>query len=261
MIEATSVLSVDDSTEDLLRTWTKVTHTLVSTGYAPYLYQTLETASIIRDPAYDDLVLRNFLKDLTVTVNPAILSSCQCTSAFDCQSSPDPEGSLAPGSCVVDSGVPESCNWVIDAPSSAEFTTSDGHLLGIPGFTRPGGRCNMLNNDVQDMPAISGPGESYFDELYESSLFDLGQVFSPSPMSTNLQEQSTPNRDCDGSYTAEHNTECLSDTGPPRPIAVTKSSQKIAKSTKNQRTRMGRKRTPGSSAKPRRSDVQVLESV
>jgi hypothetical protein len=74
----------------------------------------------------------------------------------------------------------------------------------------------MLNNDVQDMLAISGPEESYFDDLYESPLFGLGRVFSPSPMSTSLHEQSTPNRDCDGSYTAEHNTECLSDTGPPR---------------------------------------------
>jgi hypothetical protein len=44
--------------------------------YYPYLHQALGNASTIRDPVHDDLALRNFLKDLTVTVNPAILSKC-----------------------------------------------------------------------------------------------------------------------------------------------------------------------------------------
>jgi hypothetical protein len=49
----------------------------------------------------------------------------------------------------------------------------------------------MLNNDVQDMLAISGPEESYFDDLYEShALLDPGRVFLPPPISTNLHEQS-----------------------------------------------------------------------
>jgi hypothetical protein len=117
----------------------------------------------------------------------------------------------------------------------------------------------MLNNDVHDMLGILGPEESYFDDLYEwHALFDFGRVFLPPPISADLHKQSTPNGDYDESYTTEHNTKCLPDTGPPRPIVVTESSQKIAK---KQRTRMGPKRMPGSSAKPRRSVVQVLESV
>ena len=257
-METTTDLLVDDFTENLLRTWTNVTHTLVSIGYASYLYQTLETASIIRDPAHDDLVLRNFLKDLTVTVNPTILSRCQCLSTFDSQPSPSSQGSLAPAGHVIDGGVLSHRDWIEDVPWSAEFTTGDGHLLGTPGLTSPGGRFDILNNNVQDMLAISEPGESYFDGLYEShALFDPGRIFPPPPISTILHEQPIPNGEHNGSYVAEYNTECLSDTGPPLPIAVTKSPEKIAKNT---RTRVGRKRMPGSSAKPRQSDA-VLESV
>lgn len=253
-MEATNVLIVDDSIENLLRTWTDVTHTLVSIGYASYLYQTLESASIIHGPAHDDLVLRKFLKDLTITVNPRILSKYQCP--FSSQSSSSLQGSLAPASHVVNGagdGVLSHRDRIKDVPWSAEFTTNDGHLLCIPGLTSPGERCDILNHDVQDMLAISG--DSYFD-LHESSHV----LMEPPPISTNLHEQSTPGN-YNGSYVVGHNTQFVSDTGPPRPTVVTKSSQKIVKHTKNQRIRVGRKRTTGSSAKPRRSDVQVLESV
>ena len=168
----TTARGVDDRTEGLLRIWTQATHTLISTGHAQFLYQTLETAYASRDLASEDWLLLNYLRDPTVTLSPAILSS---PSTSDAQSPLSLERHSEPASQAFGDGAPTPGEWIFDVPWGTEF--SDGYSLGAPWPTSPGSMNDGADGDGEHMVAIPAPTESSLDSPYElpHASFNLSQ--------------------------------------------------------------------------------------
>ncbi|KAH6668514.1 hypothetical protein B0J14DRAFT_600990, partial [Halenospora varia] len=255
--------------KDLLQRWTDTTHTLIVEGHGPYLYQTLQAASSIRNQSDEERTLREYLTSSSVLVNPAALS-VRGQQPFVVSARPEVASNVSPKVCpelgIISlalgqtASVSQPVEGAHDQSFNSPFTLSDFvHDFAI----------------LSDPPVESSPPSCPDHDLFLESTTGVGtstpsietsvdyptrsspDFFLPLSTSTDSHEQSSRTESHNANLPTEYLTELSPSTKPLQYVCTCSSLRDITGG--KEKRRVTRKRSTKSVRSSTRRDLTPVE--